>query len=216
MCVPKYDAKQCEGIVYAVLAEHQIIEPWAGRDAVKFLQAWAERFIIEFKLDIPQIVLSIDRLAANRYAQFRGGHNGLGLRGEITINSRYLSNREPWQVLGTLLHELLHGWQQAHGVVGRRNHHNIEFRDKAWTLGLIIDRRGVTGYRADSEFKRLLAAHDVETPSTADVPKRPPMKGSSKLKKWCCGCRPPVNVRVAVPNFRARCLDCGCEFEQQD
>jgi predicted SprT family Zn-dependent metalloprotease len=209
------ESKKDDAFVYAVLAQHQVVELWEGREIITFLQGWAERFIVEFKLNIPEVVLGIDRLPANRYAQFRGGHNGLGLRGEITINSRYLSSREPWQVLGTLLHELLHGWQQAHGTVSRRNHHNIEFRDKAWELGLVVDRRGVTGYRADSEFKHLLASHGVVMPTWADRP-TPRVKGSSKLKKWSCGCRPPVNVRVAVANFRARCLNCGCEFEQQD
>ncbi len=38
-------------------------------------------------------------------------------------------------------------------------------------------------------------------------------RGDSKLKKWSCGC--PVNVRVAVADFRAVCLDCGEQFVRQ-
>ena len=38
--------------------------------------------------------------------------------------------------------------------------------------------------------------------------------GRSKLKLWVCCCRPkPVRVRVGRATLRARCLDCGCDFE---
>lgn len=36
----------------------------------------------------------------------------------------------------------------------------------------------------------------------------PQLGGSSKLKKWSCQCSPPINVRVAVAHFHARCLWC--------
>ena len=36
------------------------------------------------------------------------------------------------------------------------------------------------------------------------------VSSKSKLKKWTCGC---TNVRVAVSDFRARCLKCGNEFK---
>ena len=125
--------------IYPRLAQHQRQEAWQGQRTIAVLQDWAERFIVEFKLDIPSVVLCIDRLAINCLGHFRMGHNGFGLRGEIAINDRYLGSREPWQMLGTLLHELLHAWQQEHGTPSGRNHHNREFRDKALELGLIID-----------------------------------------------------------------------------
>lgn len=203
--------------VYPVLAAHQREEEWHSRDVVTFLQNWAEYFIAELKLDIPNVVLGVQELPKDCYAHFRYGHNAFGLVGEIIFNARFLNGcREEWEILGTLLHELLHGWQQAHGKPGKRNHHNAEFRDRAWELGLIVDRRGVTGYREDSEFKSMLRARGVDVPRGQQLPKRPQVASKSKLKKWSCGCRPPVNVRAAVARFRARCLDCGCEFELQD
>jgi hypothetical protein len=203
--------------VYPTLAAHQRDEEWHSRTLVTFLQEWAERFIAEFKLEIPQVVLGVQDLPKDRFAQFRYGHNAFGLIGEITFNSRHLDgSRETWEILGTLLHELLHGWQQAHGKPGKRNHHNAEFRDKGWELGLIIDRRGVTGYREESAFKTLLQERGVQAPQGQQLPTRPQLPSKAKLKKWSCGCRPPVNVRVAVAKFRARCLDCGCEFERQE
>jgi len=211
------EAASNAGTIYQDLASHQRAEEWFGRDLIALLQQWAERFIVEFKLEIPEVALCLEQLPTTRYAHFRHGHNGFGLRGEIAFNARYLNGeRELWEILGTLLHELLHGWQQCHGKPGKRNHHNAEFREKAWQLGLIIDRRGVTGYRANSAFKTLLRCNGIDAPEQQVKPKRDSKAGSSKLKKWSCGCRPPVNVRVAIATFRARCLDCGCEFVRQD
>jgi predicted SprT family Zn-dependent metalloprotease len=201
--------------IYPMLAQHQRQEAWQGQRTIAVLQEWAERFIVEFKLDIPSVVLCIDRLAINCLGHFRMGHNGFGLRGEIAINDRYLGSREPWQMLGTLLHELLHAWQQEHGTPSARNHHNREFRDKALELGLVIDARGVTGYAADSSFKDLLRQAGVHVPPDEIKPSTRDGKGSSKLVKWSCQCTPPVNVRVAVADFKAMCLKCGAKFVKQ-
>lgn len=193
--------------VYDGIALHQRTENWFGRELVGVLQTWADRFIAEFNLDIPQVVIGIDSLPCTRYGQFRLGHNGLGLRGEITLNSRYLDGRRPlWEVLGTLLHELLHGWQQAHGAVGKRNHHNQEFRDKARDLGLLIDKRGLTGYAASGAFKALLAQFGVDAPAVEiPIPDRRP-RGESKQKKWSCGC---TIGRFGVAAVNLRCETCG-------
>jgi len=198
--------------VYDALARHQRQEEWDRRELMVGLQAWANKFAAEFKLDIPEVVLCVDRLSSATAGHFRDGHNGFGLRGEIAINSRYLTPRTPiWEVLGTLLHELLHASQQAHGTPGKRNHHNAEFRAKALELGLIVDRRGLTGYAADSPFKDLLRRFGVVVPDFEISPPTLRPRGNSKLKKWSCGC---TNVRVAIADFRALCLKCGREFKR--
>jgi SprT-like family len=202
-----------EGGIYPVLARHQREEAWAGQGIVTELQDWAERFIEEFKLDVPHVVLCVDRLPITRYGHFRHGHNGFGLRGEIAINARYLGQRRAkWEVLGTLLHELIHAWQEVHGSPGKRNHHNAEFRDKARQLGLNIDCRGVAGYASTSVFKELLRRNGVSVPDHEIAPAHERPRGGSKLKKWSCGC---TNVRVAIADFRAMCLKCGNEFSSE-
>lgn len=191
--------------VYRDIARHQRTECWYGKDIVAVLQAWAERFIGEFKLEVAEVSLCIEELPFSRYAHFRQGHNGFGLKGEIAFNTRYLQGqREQWQVLGTLLHELLHGWQQAHGTPGKGNYHNREFRRKAAGLGLIIDKRGATGYTADSLFKEILRRHHVEVPRVEIPAVTRRHRGNSKMKKWTCGC---TNVRCAV-ELHAQCLQC--------
>ncbi len=200
--------------VYDILAQHQRHEEWNRRELMADLQTWANRFVVEFKLDIPEVVLCVDVLPSSRYGHFRYGHNGFGLKGEIALNARYLTPNVPkWEVLGTLAHELLHAWQQAHGTPGKRNYHNSEFREKAIELGLVVDRRGVTGYTADSPFKNLLRHFGVVVPEHEVLPPGRRQPGQSKLKKWSCGC---TNVRVAVADFRARCLKCGRDFSRDD
>jgi len=199
------------GGIYRELACHQVTEQWHGRDILVFLQDWAERFNVEFKLDVPQVALCIENLPAHIGAYFRYGHNGFGLKGEIAMNERYLS-QPPFEVLGILLHEMLHGWQDANGSPGKGNYHNREYRDKARSLGLLVDTRGRQGYAAESPFKEFLRRLDIQVPAVERPLPKERAKGNSKMKKWSCGC---TNVRCAVGTFKAQCLNCGRPFEQQ-
>ena len=196
--------------VYRVLAEHQCAESWELQSILRELLRWANLFNFEFKLQVPNVSLCVDWLSRGRYGHFRRGHNGFGLRNEIAINRCYLAEREFWNVLGTLLHELLHAHQEAHGRPGKGNYHNAAFRKKAQEYGLIVDARGCTQYAPESLFLDLLAKQGVQIPSIPSPVVK--LRGSSKLKKWTCGC---TNVRVAVADFHAKCLNCGNLFVQQ-
>src|SRR5262249_49745415 len=142
--------------IYPILAGHQQAESWTYRELMEECHRWIGIFDDAFALRVPEISLGVDRLRSTCFGHFRRGHNAFGLKGEIVLNERHL-RRPGWQILGTLLHEMLHGWQQAHGRPGRRNHHNKEFRAKAESLGLLVDQRGYTSYLPDSPFTRLLA-----------------------------------------------------------
>lgn len=205
--------------IYDQLAHHQESEEWQYRDCLKELHIWAKRFTFQFKLQIPRLVIGVGDVRHGCYGCFRYGHNALGLRGEVTIDRRRLHDNLAedlfWKVLGTLLHELLHGWQEARGKAGKGNYHNREFRRKAAELGLIVSSRGHTQYDPDSPFFRLLEEHGVRVPllpqPTFEFSDRRP-RGTSNLKLWVCGC--PVRARVAVAQFNAQCLDCGCRFQR--
>lgn len=201
--------------IYDELKKHQVTEEsWDLRPTLEWLQQWSERFVSEFALMITQVSLCVECLPAHRLGHFRSGLNGFGLAAEVAINRTHLDKREPWQVLGTLLHELLHAWQELHGKPGSWNYHNNEFREKARTLGLIIDTKGHTQYAPNSSFFAVLNKYGVETPEFPPV--QYVLRGQSKQKKWSCQCEPKINVRVAVAHFYARCLWCGCVFKQQD
>ncbi|MCK6484482.1 MAG: hypothetical protein HUU22_02245 [Phycisphaerae bacterium] len=202
-------ANGSECSVYESLARHQVIELWGCRDLLAFLQEWADRMIVRFELDIPELALRVDALPRSRLGHFRPGHNGFGLKGEIAINSLYVGALAPWEILGILAHELLHAWQHAHGSPSDGNHHNQEYRRKAESLGLVIGRRGVMGYSAKCVFKDLLRQFGIDVPETDIAPRERRAKGSSKNKKWVCSC--PINVRCAVA-LQAQCLWCGDVF----
>src|SRR5665213_2754271 len=209
--------------IYQSLAAHQRSENWRKRELLEVFQTWAEWFDVRFKMDIPQLALCVDTLSVSCFGHFREGHNGFGLKGEIAINERYLTTRPTWQVLGTLLHECVHAWQDVHGSPSPHDHHNLEFRRKAAELGLLIDRRGVTDYLLDSPFMDLLKEHGVEVPTEPEeddgsdrgrlvrrvLGRITRMKGKSTLIKWSCGC---TNVRCGVADFAAVCLKCGHPF----
>jgi len=196
--------------IYPALADHQRNEAWQRRDLMAALQAWAEHLNAEFKLGVPEIALRLDPLPVSCPGQFRKGHNGFGLKGEIAVNTLYLTeDRPPSDVIATLLFLMLQAWQQAHGTPAKGNHRNTELRDKARSLGLIVDRNGIVGLARQGALAVLMERHGVAVPEAeaASIPKRRP--GRSKLKKWTCGC---TNIRVAVPDFQGLCLKCRQMF----
>lgn len=201
-----------EETVYQVLAIHQRREEWSHRDLLSFLQEWSVRFSVEFELDIAELALRVDVLPRSCLGHFRPGHNGFGLRSEIAINAIYLRQLTTWEILGVLLHELIHAWQYAHGTPSDGNHHNAEYRRKAESFGLNIGRRGSTGFSAFGKFRDLLGRHGMEMPE-GEIPARERrVKGDSKMKKWTCGCG--INIRCAVAELRAQCLTCGQLFNK--
>jgi SprT-like family len=195
--------------VYHILAEHQQQETagWDMERLIKELHRWKEIYVVEFKIEIPSVAFCIKPTRSNCYGYFRPGHNEFGLTREIAINKNHLACRERWQVLGTLLHELLHAWQDAFGTPGKRNYHNAQFRETALRYGLVVDRRGVTDYATESPLMEHFRKYGVEIPELPKPSPRPP--GTSTLKKWSCGC---TNVRVGIADFKAKCLKCNRGF----
>ena len=64
---------------------------------------------------------------------------------EISINPSYLSERTAQQTASTLVHEMVHLWQQEHGKPGRRNYHNREWAEKMEAVGLVPSSTGMPG-----------------------------------------------------------------------
>lgn len=117
------------------------------------------------------------------------------------------------QVVQTLLHEMVHLWQQEHGKPGRNNHHNKEWHREAQRVGLVTE--GKKGYTTAGEgFKTALA--DLK-PSDEAIPHRdPPKRAKGKMKLWMCACPTPFKIRVAREGFAATCDLCGSPFEPQE
>jgi len=208
-------------LINLILREHQRqVGDWEFGHAAAALHAWSHQMVCEFKLKIGTPSLLIERLRSPRLGHFRYGRNGFGLREEIAIDTRHLDRDKTHEILGTLLHELLHAWQQLHGRPSKGNYHNDEFCAKALSFGLVVDRHGYTHYlTGDTPFFSLLRKHGIQVPEdpdaeeqeepeasvTFDVPAQP-----SKLKLYECPCG--VKVRVGRSRFNAQCLDCGGRF----
>lgn len=203
--------------IYSELAIHQREERWELQEPITILQAWTDRFNREFKLDIAELVIRIDKLPKRILGQHRRGYNGLGLQNEITISIEHLPSAE-WDVLGTLLHELLHVWQDTHGRTppGKKNEHNAELRAKAAECGLLIDEDGLQGYSPDSPFIRLLESLQVEVPIFFDGkpirPDRQERKGKSKRTRYVCPCGQSCDATTTKGLF-AHCDLCQGAFE---
>jgi hypothetical protein len=197
--------------VNGVLREHEVTTvDWRHRELADALHLWAERFAVEFKLDIPTPAIQIDRIHATALGTYRPGRNGFGLKHEITINTRFLNMGFAEQLL-TLFHELLHEWQDIHGTTGKRNYHNHEFRQKALSSGLLVNERGITRVQP-GRFTEFIGGYEVSAApllAAGDVPMHK-QSGNSKLRKWSCGC---TNVRCAVV-LRAQCSCCGQSFRE--
>ena len=119
--------------IYQELTKHQReAERWDFNAVAADLHRWSEKFRLRFKLEIPLPALRLDRLRVTRLGHYFCGFNQFGLQNEIAINTRHIggcvANGEWWRVLGTLLHEHLHLWQQVHGKPGKNNYHNVQFQ----------------------------------------------------------------------------------------
>ena len=186
------------------------IADWRYQELANVLHEWAGRFNVEFKLDVDIPALRIDRARDLALGTYRGHRNGFGIRHEVTLNAKYL-NRPIAEILETLLHELLHEWQELHGKPSTSNYHNVEYRRKASEFGFVVHRRGHHEAVVPGSFTELLERCGVDPSWVLKLPPAPVRPvGTSKMKKWSCRC---TNVRCAV-ELRATCLSCGAPFER--
>jgi hypothetical protein len=129
-----------------LLRKHQRrAKDWKFNRAITVLHKWAKRMIANFHLGIGIPALMIERLG-RKLGRFTCGRNPFGLRDEIAIDEGALYELPLYMVIVTVLHELVHSWQEHHGMKPRSknpHYHNAEFRQKARSLGLLV---GVWGH----------------------------------------------------------------------
>lgn len=64
---------------------------------------------------------------------------------EISLNPAHLATRSARDVASTLVHEMVHCWQQEHGTPSARGYHNREWAAKMEEVGLIPSATGEPG-----------------------------------------------------------------------
>ncbi|MDQ2642659.1 MAG: SprT-like domain-containing protein [Myxococcota bacterium] len=185
---------------------------WEHGALIRELYSWADRFNQAFfRGDLPPPVIAIQHARRRALGTYLPARDGYGLRFRIVLNTRYLSR--PWaDVLRTLLHEIVHQWEDVeHGRRRGGPYHTKTFRDKALALGIPTDERGVSlDVLAEGAFIRLLREHAVPLNEIVLKPvatlKTSPR--ASTLQKWTCACY--TNIWTARgTNLQARCEDCG-------
>jgi len=213
----KMETESAEPINFALRDHQTTVEDWNFKELTTDLHNWAERIIFEFKLETGIPALMMERLRRTRLGHYRPGRNAFGLRDEVAIDQNHARTGPYWQVIGSLLHELIHAWQEHNGKPpspNSHNYHNKEFRKKALSLGFIVDHRGYTQYApGDTPFLSLLRKYGIEVPEIPELEPTPNQPSRTKLALYECLCG--VKLRVGRSRFNAKCLDCGGLFQQK-
>lgn len=196
---------------------------WRMNSLAWELYWWVDFFNIAFfqKQPVPVPALTFERTRVNNLGYYRIGFNDFAVRNQINLNRIYI-NRPLYEVLQTLIHEMVHSWEHIYVPEEKRTkswYHTKAFRQKLAEIGILTNNRGChTGVK--DPFVYLLKRHAVEFESdTRDaeglivIPPKPKPKGKSKLRKWSCGCQ---NVRVGKSEFKATCDICNKKFELAD
>ena len=190
---------------------------WKHNDLAWELHWWFDFFNIAFfkaqPVSVPVFSL---KTRESKSVYYLLGKETIGIRDNYNLN-RFHFNRPLWENLLMLLHQMTHSWQAMHGKPSKSWFHNKEFRSKMMQFGIICNTKGCHLGLVDP-FVFLLNKHGIvfdrsimqRSDKITKLPKKVKLRGKSKLKKWSCGC---TNIRVAVGNFKAKCLSCGNSFE---
>ena len=102
-------------------------------------QAHAYFNLALFHGKLPKCTISIQRKANSvGYYSHKRFISDTGLyTDEIALNPEYFGVLPVIDTLATLVHEMVHQWQQYFGMVGRRAYHNREWADKMESIGLM-------------------------------------------------------------------------------
>lgn len=203
-------------VTNAAIREHEIrTEEWQFSKLAEQLYTWFDRFnewFFDHELQIP--VISFRTTRRKSLGHYVIDRNDFGLKWNININRLY-TGLPLFVTLATLLHEMIHQLLEGFGKGKKRgNYHRVGFRTKAISLGIPCNESGVTLAYQDP-FLSLLRQYGVDlegSQNTECLDTEIALKKGlgSKLKKWSCRC---TNVRVAIDDFRAKCLKCGNEFK---
>lgn len=147
---------------------------------------------------------------------------------EISINPSYLASRSPQETASTLLHEMVHLWQQEHGEPGRGAYHNREWGSQMEAVGLMPSSTGKVGGKRtgdrvshyvikDGAFDQFWAGYQgdeslfpLQCQETRETTKRKTASNRSKTKYVCeCG----TNI-WGKPGIEVSCGECGEWFEE--
>jgi hypothetical protein len=103
---------------------------------------------ILFAGSLPQVLVTLQRHANTRgyFAPFRfKGRIDRQTVHELALNPDNFTGRTDEMILSTLVHEMVHVWQQTYGEPSRRGYHNREWAGKMREVGLQPTTTGEPG-----------------------------------------------------------------------
>jgi predicted SprT family Zn-dependent metalloprotease len=177
---------------------------------------------------LPACLLNFSRKARTYgfFAPQRWQGRSEEVRHEISLNPSTLRSRQPIEVASTLVHEMVHLWQQDFGRPSRRGYHNAEWASKMDDVGLtpsstaapggarvgqLVSHYIAKGGRFEQAFVEMPAEYllpwSCEEP---DETKGKP-RTRNKTKYTCSGCG--TNVWGA-PDLSVVCGDCNTPFDE--
>ena len=179
-----------------------------------------------FRGELPGCLLNFSR-RTKTYGFFAPSRweRGRDVRHEISLNPATLKNRRPAEVAGTLVHEMVHLWQQEHGKPSRVGYHNAEWAEKMEAVGLVPSTTAAPGgakvgqkvshYIAkggpfDVAFRAM--PKEYALPWACEEPEAMRVKklAKNKVKYTCPGCG--TNV-WGKPELAISCDACAEPFE---
>lgn len=219
---------------------------WKHKETAEDLYKWGDVFRYHFfspasegDYELPQPLVAIAPMDYRTLAAYRLKENPLGLRYEIIMNEVYI-DRPKWELLETLLHEMVHLYQEnaPDRIRCKPPWHSQEFVDICEEIGL-HPMLGVGAHwkPADGQFEALVRRFGVEKPDYAEGIKTPPespkgkkgywwdddrktggRKGTSTLVLYTsdkCVNNPPCKIRSGRRDLEIACKKCGGEFKPQ-
>ncbi len=171
---------------------------------------------------LPFAVLTLQRKAKSRgyFAPYRFANRGdAAIAHEVALNPDSFCERTDAEILSTLVHEMVHLWQQELGKPSG-SHHNKEWAAKMKSLGLHPSHNGLPGGKETGQrvthyivpggaFEAAYAALEVtgfvlnwQSPA---LPADAKAKLSSKTKYTCEGCNQNA---WAKPGAQLACYSC--------
>ncbi len=202
-------------------------QDWALNNLAWELYWWVDTFQIAFfkNQPVPIPALTFEKTRVTTLGHYRIGRNDFAVREQINLNKLHLQ-RPLWDILVTLIHEMVHSWEYTYVPENKRTkswYHSKAFRVKMEEFGIICSEKGChVGLASNGLFIHILSQHAVSfneitnygeamPKGSAVYPITPPKKpkGRSKLKKWSCGCQ---IARVGRHSFEAVCRICGNDF----
>ncbi|MGB6012977.1 MAG: hypothetical protein WBI57_17085 [Desulfobacterales bacterium] len=211
----------------AIMENELSATEWALNSLAWELYWWVNAFqMMFFKHEpVPIPALTFGKARVNTLGHYRVGLNDFAVREQINLNKIHL-HRPLWNILATLLHEMVHSWEYAYIEPEKRTkswYHSNAFREKMDSFGIECASNGShIGINNKGQFAYLLRQHAVTFDNIPDfkmfkgavkifpIDGKPKIKGRSKLSKWTCPCG--QNARVGKAEFHASCDLCNERF----